>query len=333
MDGAPAAAGPEAAARAPAAAAGTTAAAAGTTAAAAGTTADVETVAKHDAADRRGGAGLDPLGASTRPAEDGAASAGRRPAAEAAALAETVVFALHKPIKMTIARTGARRRDVVCGVYGRRGCFETWLCDLETEAGLLPNALFQIGRLDKATSGLLLVTNDGDLAYGLTRRGVCAKRYLARVGAEPAQGALDQLRDGVFISEFGDAPVRATTAVLAVRVKKRSVIDSRGAAVEFETAEADVQLDITCGQKRVVRRILAAVGLPVMRLHRSGIGGLTLGEGDLSNLAESQHRRLDADATAHLWAGLGGKSAVKAWKAEDRLAKEARHASASAAES
>lgn len=237
--------------------------------------------------------------------------------------AEMVVLALHKPYSMTIAREGKRRADVECGKAGRRGCFAAWLAEMERECGLEPRALFQIGRLDKATTGLLLVTDDGDLAYGLTRRGACAKRYVARVGAAPTADFPDRLAAGVILKgdDFGDEPIVADGArVLATRVKSVN-IERNGEAARVERTDADVEVSLRCGQKRVVRKLLAAVGLPVLALHRAAIGDLVLGEGALGDLPESAHRRLSDSTVAGLWAGIGGRAAVDRWKGEDRAAK------------
>lgn len=235
------------------------------------------------------------------------------------------MVACHKPYAMTIAREAKRRADVECGVAGRRGCWAAWLADMERECGLEPRALFQIGRLDKATTGLLLATNDGDLAYGLTRRGACAKRYVARVGARPTDASVARLRAGVELAgdDFRDGPVVAEAVeVLETRVKRVKIDRGGGAAATVDKVDADVALTVRCGQKRVVRKLLAAVGLPVMELRRVAIGGLVLGgEGPLADLPQSAHRRLDAATTAALWATIGGRAAVARWKAEDRAAR------------
>ena len=79
-----------------------------------------------------------------------------------------------------------RRGDVACGVPGRRGCFVSWIEDLEAECGGTQK-LFSIGRLDKPTTGLLLVTNNGDLDYAVTRRGACTKQYVVTTNSKPTE--------------------------------------------------------------------------------------------------------------------------------------------------
>jgi pseudouridine synthase len=119
--------------------------------------------------------------------------------------------------------------------------------------------MFPVGRLDRDTEGLLLLMNDGDLANGLThpRFGV-EKEYLAEVEGMPTPKHVARLRRGV---ELEDGPAKATSA----RVAGRS--GDRGA----------VRLVMTEGRKREVRRLLAAVGLPVTRLVRVRIGPVRLG--------------------------------------------------------
>lgn len=119
--------------------------------------------------------------------------------------------------------------------------------------------IFPVGRLDRDTEGLLLLTNDGDLANALThpRFGV-EKEYLAEVEGVPTPKHVGQLRRGV---ELEDGPARAKSA----RVAGRS--GDRGA----------VRLVMTEGRKREVRRLLAAVGLPVTRLVRVRVGAVRLG--------------------------------------------------------
>jgi 23S rRNA pseudouridine2605 synthase len=128
--------------------------------------------------------------------------------------------------------------------------------------GFLPEEgprVFPVGRLDRDTEGLLLLTNDGDLANALThpRFGV-EKEYLAEVAGVPTPKHAAQLRRGV---ELEDGQARAKSA----RVAGRS--GDRGA----------VRLVMTEGRKREVRRLLAAVGLPVTRLVRVRVGAVRLG--------------------------------------------------------
>jgi 23S rRNA pseudouridine2605 synthase len=132
--------------------------------------------------------------------------------------------------------------------------------------------VFPVGRLDRESEGLLLLMNDGDLANGLThpRFGV-EKEYLAEVEGVPTQKHIGRLRRGV---ELDDGPARATDA----RVAGRS--GDRGA----------VRLVMTEGRKREVRRLLAAVGLPVARLVRVRIGPVQLG-----SLGPGERRELTHD--------------------------------------
>ena len=112
-----------------------------------------------------------------------------------------------------------------------------------------------VGRLDVDTTGALLLTNDGRLAHRLAhpRYGV-AKTYVAEVEGDPHEEALRRLRDGV---ELEDGP---TAPALARRL-----------------AHGRVELVLHEGRKHQVKRMLAAVGHPVIRLHRSAYAGLTLG--------------------------------------------------------
>lgn len=114
--------------------------------------------------------------------------------------------------------------------------------------------VYPVGRLDADTEGLLILTNDGDLAERVThpRYGV-TKTYLARVAGDPGRAALRALTTGV---ELDDGPARAVRA---------RVLD-RG------TGQALVELVMEEGRKREVRRLLAAVGHPVQALVRTAIG-------------------------------------------------------------
>ena len=131
--------------------------------------------------------------------------------------------------------------------------------------------IFPVGRLDRDTEGLLLLTNDGDLANALThpRFGV-EKEYLAEVEGVPTPKHVGQLRRGV---ELEDGLARAKSA----RVAGRS--GDRGA----------VRLVMSEGRKREVRRLLAAIGLPVTRLVRVRVGAVRLGGLPPGELRELTH--------------------------------------------
>jgi 23S rRNA pseudouridine2605 synthase len=111
-----------------------------------------------------------------------------------------------------------------------------------------------VGRLDVDTTGALLLTNDGRLAHRLAhpRYGV-EKTYVAEVEGDPDEEALQRLRDGVELDDGRTAPARAR-----------------------RLGRGRVELVLHEGRKHQVKRMLAAVGHPVTRLHRSGYAGLTL---------------------------------------------------------
>src|SRR5437867_1778939 len=150
----------------------------------------------------------------------------------------------------------------------------------ETDLGAyLPTdvRVFPVGRLDRETEGLLLLTNDGELANRLLhpRHGV-EKEYLAEVEGTPTTQQIARLRRGV---ELDDGPARAVAA--------RSIARSGGkGAIRVVMAE---------GRKREVRRMLAAVGLPVRRLIRLRVGPVGLGRlrpGERRDLTTSEVRDL-----------------------------------------
>ncbi len=136
-----------------------------------------------------------------------------------------------------------------------------------------------VGRLDRDSEGLLLLTNDGELANRVMhpRFGV-EKEYLAEVDARPTRSHVARLLRGV---ELDDGPARA------VRVSIRAESGGRG-ALEVVMGE---------GRKREVRRLLAEVGLPVVRLVRVRVGSVRLDRlppGTLRELEPAEVRALYA---------------------------------------
>ncbi len=128
-----------------------------------------------------------------------------------------------------------------------------------------------VGRLDADTTGAIVLTNDGPLAHRLAhpRYGV-EKVYVAEVEGEPDDAALRLLAEGVELEDGRTAPARA-----------RRLGPSR------------IELTLHEGRKHQVKRMLAAVGHPVRRLHRSGYAGLDLKGLDPGDWRELTHSELE----------------------------------------
>ncbi len=118
-----------------------------------------------------------------------------------------------------------------------------------------PARVVPVGRLDADTTGALLLTNDGPLAHRLAhpRYGV-EKVYEAEVEGEPSDEALERLRTGIELDDGPTAPAQAR-----------------------RIGPSQVELTLHEGRKHQVKRMLASVGHPAARLHRSAYAGLTLG--------------------------------------------------------
>ena len=145
---------------------------------------------------------------------------------------------------------------------------------------LLPRGgrLFPVGRLDADTSGLLVVTNDGELAHHLMhpRYGV-EKSYRARLDRVPDGGQLRRLREGV---EFEPGVTSAPAHVIVRSARPERV---------------EIEITLHEGRHRQVRRMCEAVGLAVTRLHRARYGPLVLGplpRGAVRELTLQEVRRL-----------------------------------------
>jgi pseudouridine synthase len=123
-----------------------------------------------------------------------------------------------------------------------------------------PERLFNVGRLDSDTSGLLLLTNDGELAQVLAHPSFgVEKTYIATVRGTVQPATLKRLRQGI---ELDDGPIRADRARLVGE-------PSRGQSI--------VELTLHSGRNRIVRRMMDAVGHPVQELVRRQFGPLHLG--------------------------------------------------------
>jgi pseudouridine synthase len=134
-----------------------------------------------------------------------------------------------------------------------------------------------VGRLDASSSGVLLLTNDGELAYRLTHpKSEIPKVYMVKVDAVPVDSDLDKLRRGIFLEGRKTAPARATLV-------SRSV----GSGL--------VKIEIHEGRKHEVRKMFEALGFGVKDLKRISFAGLTF-----EGLRPGQWRRLDPGEIARL---------------------------------
>lgn len=182
-----------------------------------------------------------------------------------AAAPALVHLALNKPRGVVSAMSDAGGRPSVGDLVAGRG-----------------SRLFHVGRLDVDTEGLLLVTNDGELAHRLMHPSYAVpKTYLAEIGAPVPRDLGRRLRAGV---DLDDGPAAADSF--------RVVTSSAGRAM--------VEVVVHEGRHHVVRRLLAAAGHPVTRLVRTAVGPVQLG-----NLRSGRTRRLTQEELGSLYALVG----------------------------
>ncbi len=145
-----------------------------------------------------------------------------------------------------------------------------------------PGRLFHVGRLDADTEGLILLSNDGELAHRLTHPSFeVPKTYLAEVAGPVPRALGRQLREGV---ELDDG---------IARVDEFKIIGRAGTRVMIEVVLHE-------GRKHLVRRLLAETGYPVERLVRTRLGAVALGE-----LRPGRSRPLTSAEVGQLYAAVG----------------------------
>jgi 23S rRNA pseudouridine2605 synthase len=132
----------------------------------------------------------------------------------------------------------------------------------KTVLDLLKDAVgrvYPVGRLDRDTSGLLLLTNDGEFAYEISHpKHKIKKTYIAVIKGAPSDGTVAALRNGIVIEDYKTAPAD-------VKILKKGFYKSV------------LKITITEGKNRQIRKMCAAVGCDVLELKRIRIGGLNLG--------------------------------------------------------
>ncbi|NIO49540.1 MAG: pseudouridine synthase [Candidatus Aminicenantes bacterium] len=123
----------------------------------------------------------------------------------------------------------------------------------------LRKRVFPVGRLDYGSSGLLLLTNDGELAYRLTHpRFQVPKAYLVKVKGEPVPSELRRLEKGIYLDGKKTAPAKI-------------------AQIRSDPKKSLFKIEIYEGRKREVKRMFQAIGHKVLQLQRISFGGLKLG--------------------------------------------------------
>jgi 23S rRNA pseudouridine2605 synthase len=139
--------------------------------------------------------------------------------------------------------------------------------------------LYPAGRLDADSTGLILLTNDGELANRLTHpRYEVPKSYRAELRRPPAERELEQLRRGVELEDGPTAPARV-----------------------LRTGEREIEITVHEGRNRQVRRMAEAIGNEVVALQRVRLGSLELGD-----LPPGEARRLSEDEVGRLWEDAAG---------------------------
>jgi 23S rRNA pseudouridine2605 synthase len=175
--------------------------------------------------------------------------------------ADLVHYLIHKPAGVVTTAADPQGRPVV------------------TELVPAEPRVFPVGRLDLDSEGLLVLTNDGDLAHRLTHPSYgVEKEYLAEVEGAPSRGAVRRLREGVELEDGRTAPAKV------------AVLDDRL-----------LRITIHEGRNRQVRRMCEAVGHPVRRLVRTRIGPLVdrdLRPGAWRALTQDEVRALERAAVA-----------------------------------
>lgn len=145
----------------------------------------------------------------------------------------------------------------------------------------IPYRVFPVGRLDYNTTGLLILTNDGALTYGLTHpKHHVDKTYVVKVKGVVRPSEIQKLQQGVVIDGYLTAPAKA------------KIIKQTGATTT-------ISLTIYEGKNRQVRKMCAAIGYEVLRLARVAIGKL-----ELENLELGAYRKLTKEEVEYL-KGLG----------------------------
>ena len=168
-----------------------------------------------------------------------------------------------------------------------------------------------VGRLDMDTEGALLLTNDGNLAYALTHpKHQVPKRYLAKVYRTPDERDLAAIREGVFLEDGKTAPAKC-------RVMETT-----------ETTNAWVEVTVTEGRNRLIRRIFQQLGHPVSKLRRESFATISIRgmeRGQVRPLTPAEIRRLQDLADGKKPSSAGRKKGKGFAKAKPKKKRHGKH--------
>ncbi len=175
----------------------------------------------------------------------------------------------------------------------------------------LPHRAEPVGRLDIDTEGALLLTNDGDLAYALTHpKHEVPKRYLAKVYRTPDLRDLTAIREGLYLEDGKTAPAKA-------RVTEAT-----------DNHNAWVEITVTEGRNRLIRRMFAQLGHPVSKLRRESFATISIRgmeRGQIRPLTPSEIKRLQDLAAGKKPASAGKKKGKGFAKAKPKKKRHGRH--------
>lgn len=156
-----------------------------------------------------------------------------------------------------------------------------------------PEGTMSIGRLDKPSEGLLLLTTDGKVSHLITSRKV-EKEYYVQVDGTPTEEAIEKLRTGIKIITQGEEHLTLPAKVERIATPK---LPDRAKKIREERHGPTSWLSITIreGKFRQVRKMTAAIGCPTLRLVRYRVGNITIEEMKAGEVAE-----LDPEFYVHL---------------------------------